>query len=267
STGRGAQVLTLSARSEEALRALSKRYASFVEQGSADLASICYTANTGRSAFEQRAAWVVRERAELVSRLRGFGEGGEQPALLRGVYRNRRPRVAMLFTGQGSQYGGMGRELYQCEPVFKAALDECASVLEGELEVGLLEVLYGASTALLDRTDYTQPALFALGYALRRTWESWGVTPQVVMGHSLGEYMAAQAAGVLTLEAGLKLVASRGRLMQSRCAGGAMLSVMLDAATLSERLAEQGDGLVIAALNGPLQQVVAGPSERIEALR
>ncbi|WP_257755455.1 polyketide synthase [Burkholderia glumae] len=242
STGRGAQVLTLSARSEEALRALSKRYASFVEQGSADLASICYTANTGRSAFEQRAAWVVRERAELVSRLRGFGEGGEQPALLRGVYRNRRPRVAMLFTGQGSQYGGMGRELYQCEPVFKAALDECASVLEGELEVGLLEVLYGASTALLDRTDYTQPALFALGYALRRTWESWGVTPQVVMGHSLGEYMAAQAAGVLTLEAGLKLVASRGRLMQSRCAGGAMLSVMLDAATLSERLAEQGTG-------------------------
>ncbi|KWD48151.1 type I polyketide synthase [Burkholderia ubonensis] len=265
--GRGAQVLTLSARSEEALRALSTRYASFVEQGSADLASICYTANTGRSAFEQRAAWVVRERAELVSRLRAFGEGGEQPALLRGVYRNRRPRVAMLFTGQGSQYAGMGRELYEREPVFRAALDECASLLEGELEVGLLEVLYGASTALLDRTDYTQPALFALGYALRRTWESWGVTPQVVMGHSLGEYMAAQAAGVLTLEAGLKLVASRGRLMQSRCEGGAMLSVMLDAATLRERLAEQGGGLVIAALNGPSQQVVAGTSAQIEVLR
>ncbi|KVT85288.1 hypothetical protein WK59_12225 [Burkholderia ubonensis] len=265
--GRGAQVLTLSARSEEALRALSTRYASFVEQGSADLASICYTANTGRSAFEQRAAWVVRDRAELVSRLRAFGEGGEQPALLRGVYRNRRPRVAMLFTGQGSQYAGMGRELYEREPVFRAALAECASLLEGELEVGLLEVLYGASTALLDRTDYTQPALFALGYALRRTWESWGVTPQVVMGHSLGEYMAAQAAGVLTLEAGLKLVASRGRLMQSRCEGGAMLSVMLDAATLRERLAEQGGGLVIAALNGPSQQVVAGASAQIEALR
>ncbi|KVL12891.1 type I polyketide synthase [Burkholderia ubonensis] len=265
--GRGAQVLTLSARSEEALRALSTRYASFVEQDSADLASICYTANTGRSAFEQRAAWVVRERAELVSRLRAFGEGGEQPALLRGVYRNRRPRVAMLFTGQGSQYAGMGRELYEREPVFRAALAECASLLEGELEVGLLEVLYGASTALLDRTDYTQPALFALGYALRRTWESWGVTPQVVMGHSLGEYMAAQAAGVLTLEAGLKLVASRGRLMQSRCEGGAMLSVMLDAATLRERLAEQGGGLVIAALNGPSQQVVAGASAQIEALR
>ncbi|MEK7919795.1 type I polyketide synthase, partial [Burkholderia contaminans] len=265
--GRGAQVLTLSARSEEALRALSTRYASFVEQGSADLASICYTANTGRSAFEQRAAWVVRDRSELVSRLRAFGGGGEQPALLRGVYRNRRPRVAMLFTGQGSQYAGMGRELYEREPVFRAALDECAGLLEGELEVGLLEVLYGASTALLDRTDYTQPALFALGYALRRTWESWGVTPQVVMGHSLGEYMAAQAAGVLTLEAGLKLVASRGRLMQNRCEGGAMLSVMLDAATLRERLAEQGGGLVIAALNGPSQQVVAGTSAQIEALR
>ncbi|MGG1944880.1 type I polyketide synthase [Trinickia sp. NRRL B-1857] len=265
--GRGAQVLTLSARSEEALRALSTRYASFVEQGSADLASICYTANTGRSAFEQRAAWVVRDRAELASRLRAFGEGGEQPALLRGVYRNRRPRVAMLFTGQGSQYAGMGRELYEREPVFRAALDECASLLESELEVGLLEVLYGASTALLDRTDYTQPALFALGYALRRTWESWGVTPQVVMGHSLGEYMAAQAACVLTLEAGLKLVASRGRLMMSRCEGGAMLSVMLEEAPLRERLAKQGVALVLAALNGPSQQVVAGPLAQIEALR
>ncbi|MGZ2749832.1 amino acid adenylation domain-containing protein [Burkholderia stagnalis] len=265
--GRGAQVLTLSARSEDALRAQASRYAAFVEAGSADLASICYTANTGRSAFEQRAAWVVRERSELVERLRAFGEGGTLPALMRGVYRNRRPRVAMLFTGQGSQYAGMGRQLYERERAFRAALDECAQVLESELEVGLLEVMYGGSTALLDRTDYTQPALFALGYALRRTWESWGVTPQVVMGHSLGEYVAAQAAGVLTLEDGLRLVAQRGRLMQQRCEGGVMLSVGLDAATLRERLAEQGEGVVIAALNGSQQQVVAGPAAAIDALR
>ncbi|MGZ2749831.1 type I polyketide synthase [Burkholderia stagnalis] len=265
--GRGAQVLTLSARSEDALRAQASRYAALVEAGPADLASICYTANTGRSAFEQRAAWVVRERSELAERLRAFGAGGTLPGLMRGVYRNRRPRVAMLFTGQGSQYAGMGRQLYERERAFRAALDECAKVLESELEVGLLEVMYGGSTALLDRTDYTQPALFALGYALRRTWEGWGVTPQVVMGHSLGEYVAAQAAGVLTLEDGLRLVAQRGRLMQQRCEGGVMLSVGLDAATLRERLAEQGEGVVIAALNGSQQQVVAGPAAAIDALR
>ncbi|WDD90201.1 SDR family NAD(P)-dependent oxidoreductase (plasmid) [Burkholderia sp. FERM BP-3421] len=266
--GRGVQVLTLSARSEAALRAQATNYAAFIERSDADLASVCYTANTGRSAFEQRAAWVVRESGELVTRLRDFGAGGALPALMRGVYRNRRPRVAMLFTGQGAQYAGMGRELYEREPVFRAALDACAELLKDELETGLLDVMYGESTALLDRTDYTQPALFALGYALRVTWESWGVTPQVVMGHSLGEYMAAQAAGVLTLEGGLKLVAQRGRLMQRLCEGGSMLSVSLDEQTLRERLSGEGatEG-VIAALNGPLQQVVAGRAEAIDALQ
>jgi amino acid adenylation domain-containing protein len=266
--GRGVELLTLSARSEAALRAMSGNYAAFLRARPAlDLSAVCYTANVGRSAFEQRAAWVVRDRESLVKQLEEFGGGGALPGLRRGVYRNRRPRVAMLFTGQGSQYAGMGGGLYRQEPVFKAALDQCAALLRGELEADLLDVLYGSSTALLDRTDYTQPVLFALGYALRRTWESWGVAPQLVLGHSLGEYLAAQAAGVFSLEDGLRLVARRGQLMQQRCQAGSMLSVALDESGLRQVLAEHGGAVVVAAINGPSQLVVAGGVSEVASLQ
>ena len=266
--GRGVEVLTLSARSEEALRALSAKYARFLDvHAELELAEICYTANAGRSAFEQRAAWVVRDKDSLIRQLQAFGDGAELPALHRGVYRNRRPRIAMLFTGQGAQYAGMGRELYERDQTFRAALDECTELLQGQLEADLLEVLYGSATDLLNRTDHTQPALFSLEYALRRTWESWGVVPQVVLGHSLGEYVAAQAAGVFSLADGLRLVVRRGQLMQQCCEAGAMMSVALEESRLRQELAQQGGGVVVAAVNGPSQLVVAGAVHEIEGFR
>jgi amino acid adenylation domain-containing protein len=265
---RGVALMSLSARSEEALRALAARHAAHLAaHPGLSLAEVCYTANAGRSALEQRAAWVVRDRASLVHALGEFSATGQVAAGSRGVYRNRRPRVAFLFTGQGSQYAGMGRELREREPVFRAALDECAALLEGQLDVSLVELLYGQETGRLNRTDYTQPALFALGYALHRTWAHWGITAQVMLGHSLGEYIAAQAAGVFSLSDALRLVVRRGQLMQRRCRPGSMLSVAMAAGPLQEALARVAGGLVIAAANGPSQQVVAGETAQVARLQ
>ena len=189
--------------------------------------------------------------------------------LVRGQAASRkRLKIAFLFTGQGSQYINMGRELYEQAPTFKQTLDLCNEILCSYLEKPLLSVLYPESgeTSLIDETAYTQPALFAIEYALAKLWESWGIEPTIVMGHSVGEYVAACVAGVFSLEDGLKLIAQRGRLMQNLPSGGEMVAVMASEEKVNQLIAPYRKKAAIAAINGPESVVISGEAEAIEAL-
>jgi len=197
----------------------------------------------------------------LHEQLAAFASGDDPASVLTGaVSQGHRPKVAFLFTGQGAQYPGMGRSLYDSEPTFRNALEHAAAVLDGVLERPLLSVLYPQDNArtALDQTGFTQPALFALEYALARTWQSWGVTPDIVLGHSVGELAAACVAGAFSLEDGLRLIAERARLIQSLPPGGAMTAVFTDADTLGEVLEPHREHLNIATVNGPKLLVVSG---------
>src|SRR5690606_361656 len=236
---RPVQVLALSAQSDEALRELAQRYEAHLADTKASLPDIVFTANTGRTHFAERLALVAESTSGARQTLAAWLDGSAPGGVVRGrVPAGDPPEVVFLFTGQGSQYAGMGRELYESSPVFRSALDRCAAVLEGELEVPLLEVLYpepgGRGEGLLERTEYTQPALFALEWSLAELWRSWGVEPSLVLVHSVGEYVAACVAGVLEVEEALRLVAARGRLMGSLSAGGVMVAVFAAEARVRE---------------------------------
>ena len=175
------------------------------------------------------------------------------------------PQIAFLFTGQGAQFAGMGRDLYDRAPVVRDILDRAAARLDLQLDAPLLDVMFGAqgTEGLLDQTRFTQPALFALEYALAQLWSSWGVRPDMVIGHSVGEFAAACIAGVMGFEDALDLVAERGRLMDGLPEGGGMLSVAAPETALGGML--QG-GLDIAAVNAPEQTVVSGPVDALDRL-
>ncbi len=233
SAGRGGRkrpchILTLSALEAKPLRELAERYSDWLGSGP-DVDSVCFTSNTGRRHFRNRLAAVATTVEELREELTRFVAGRESAGLVIGDTQGEAaPKVAFLFPGQGSQYAGMGRELYETQPVFRGVLEQCASILKPLLEKPLLEVLYGSDSAgLLDGTVYTQSALFAVEYGLAKLWESWGIRPSAVLGHSVGEYVAACTAGVFSLEDGLKLVAARGRLMQTLPSDSPLMEPML----------------------------------------
>ncbi|MET0621646.1 MAG: amino acid adenylation domain-containing protein [Pyrinomonadaceae bacterium] len=263
-------VLSLSAQSDGALRELARRYAEHLplhdEQA---LADVCFTANAGRARFRHRLALTCETREQLAQSLRAFaGEGRADGLSQSHLTGRRRPRSAFLFTGQGAQYRGMGRELYETQPSFRRALNRCDEILRPSLERPLLSVLYGEAESPLDETAYTQPALFALGYALAELWSAWGVEPDFVFGHSVGEYAAACFAGAFTLEEGLTLVAERARLMQSLPPTGEMAAVFADEARVAAAVEPYRGRVSIAAVNGPSNTVISGEREALrEALR
>ncbi|RSS68703.1 type I polyketide synthase [Streptomyces sp. WAC06128] len=242
---------TVSAKTRGSLDAQIARLTDVTGATALDLG---FSLATGRSTFEHRAV--------LLAPVDGVGEPVEV-ARGRAVERS----LAVLFSGQGSQRVGMGRELYARFPVFAGALDEVLSLLDPQLDRPLREVLFAEEgseeAALLDTTGYTQPALFAVEVALFRLVESWGVTPEFVAGHSVGEIAAAFVAGVFSLEDACALVAARARLMQELPAGGAMVAVQATEAEVADRLTS---GLSVAAVNGPDSVVIAGPEAEASAL-
>ncbi|MDZ8033646.1 type I polyketide synthase [Nostoc sp. DedSLP04] len=268
-------LFTLSAQSERALQDLSQQYQNYLlRHPQLALSDICFSVNTGRGQFDHRVAIAVTSSSELVEKLaagQGFSAEGVA-GIFRGYLPNQRrtPKIAFLFTGQGSQYVDMGKTLYQTEPKFHQALQECEAILRTELEIPLLEILYPTTekeqaAALLQQTTYTQPALFALEYALAQLWQSWGIQPDVVLGHSVGEYVAACIAGVFNLEEGLKLIAARGRLMQA-VPGGKMVAVLASESQIRPFLDPYSDRVAIAAVNSPQNVVISGETKVIEAI-
>jgi acyl transferase domain-containing protein len=256
-------ILALSAREAGALGDLASRYANRLSEETA-AADVCFSANAGRSHFSHRLAAVGASAAELREALLAFGEGKPHPGLGVGVGdESSRPRVAFLFTGQGSQYVGMGRELYETSPVFKQALDECATAFAAHQDRDLLDILFSDET--INETRYAQPAIFSLETALSRLWRSWGVEPVAALGHSLGEYAAAHAAGVLGLRDAIRLVAERGRLTQGLAGAGAMAAVLAPHSVVAAEIARSEGALEIAAWNGPEHIVIAGPTSAVES--
>ncbi|KYC40370.1 short-chain dehydrogenase [Scytonema hofmannii PCC 7110] len=266
---RSLHLLSLSAKSEEALKQLANRFsAAFKANPNLNFADVCFTSNTGRSVFDHKLALVAENTIQACEQLTDFSAGKEASGVFAGLpQETRRPKVAFLFTGQGSQYVGMGRQLYEQAPTFRQALDRCDAILRPYLQQPLLSVLYpkDGSNSPIDQTAYTQPALFALEYALYELWRSWGITPNVVMGHSVGEYVAACVAGVFSLEDGLKLIAERSRLMQALPPGGEMAAVLADEATVRTAISPYGQKVAIAAINGPQNVVISGEGESVQA--
>jgi len=256
-------VLPLSARSPQALAALAQRYAGWLDAHSdVDITDVCYTAGVGRSHFEHRAALVVDSVAGARELLAGLAENRLGPGAVRGECGDP-PKTAWLFTGQGSQYPGMARELFDTEPVFAETVQRCADAVDGMLPRPLLEVIFDVDNGeTLRHTSFAQPALFAVEMGLARLWQSWGIEPDVVLGHSVGQYAAACVAGVFSLEDGARLMAERGRLFGSLPEGGRMVAVFADAQQV-ERVAEEFPHLSVAAYNGP-NTVLSGPAADLE---
>ncbi len=258
-------VLPLSARSPQALVALAQRYEAWLNSHpKVDIAEVCLTAGVGRSHFEHRAALVVDSVQSAGEGLAELAENRLRPGVVRGECADR-PTTAWLFTGQGSQYPGMARELFDAEPVFAETVQRCADAVNEILPRPLLEVLFATDREAgetLRHTSFAQPALFAVEMGLARLWQSWGVEPDVVLGHSVGQYAAACVAGVFSLEDGARLMAERGRLFGSLPEGGRMVAVFTDAKHVEET-ASEFPRVSVAAYNGP-NTVLSGPGADLE---
>ncbi len=263
-------LFVLSAKTAAALDASTRQFAATLKSDhKLRLSDVCHTAAVGRAHFDHRLCVQTDSIQQLTQTLSDPALAGQSTELLRGQVESRGgPPIAFLFTGQGSQYVGMGRELYETQPEFQRALDECDEISRQWLDRPLLSILYPSESEAsdIDRTDNAQPALFALEYALARTWMSWGIRPTVLLGHSVGEYVAACVAGVFDLEAGLRLIAARGRLMQALPDVGCMYAVSASESAVAAANTKCKDRVSIAAVNSPSQTVISGESGAVESI-
>jgi acyl transferase domain-containing protein/SAM-dependent methyltransferase len=264
-------LLKLSARAEPALDALAACWSEHLAATAERFTDVCFSANAGRADLPERLAVIAADAAEASARLAAHARGEEAAGVLRGrAAEADRTQVAFLFTGHGAQRVGMGRQLYETQPTFRAAIDECDTLLRPHLPQSLVAVLFAhdgiADSPLLSGMTYSQPALFAIEYALAELWRAWGVEPAMVLGHSVGEYAAAVTAGVFSLADGLKLVAARGRLMDAIPERGAMLALLTDEGTARALVAPFAAHLSVAATNGPSEIVVSGAAAAVYAV-
>jgi|RhiMetdeSRZDD1v2_1073273.scaffolds.fasta_scaffold11376_4 acyl transferase domain-containing protein/surfactin synthase thioesterase subunit/acyl carrier protein len=263
-TERSLHLFGLSAKTETGLLAYAERLHAFLAtHPDMPLADVCYTTNVSRTSFPYRLAVTADTIETLQHKLAALGAG--KPATAITSSRMQAKPVVFLFTGQGSQYPGMARDLYHTQSVFRAVLEQCDALLRPYLDKALLDVLFadGEDALLVHETAYTQPALFAVEYALAQLWQTWGVVPSAVMGHSVGELVAACIAGVFELEEALRLVAERGRLMQSLPKQGAMAAVFAPVAIVREALLSHDDLVSIAAINTPQNTVISGEQQAL----
>jgi len=264
-------LVTLSAKTEEALKQQAATISRFLASTSdVSLSNTAYTLDVGRTHHSHRLAIVTGNMDDLQSELMKLQEG--KKAELRTEVISDTEAVgkkAFLFTGQGAQYCGMGHVLYQTHPLFRKIMDKCDQLLNKEIGGSILEVIYSSGDkdeSRIHQTQYTQPALFVIEYALSQLWLSWGVRPAFVMGHSIGEYVAACVAGIIRLEDALRMVAVRSRIMQSITVPGAMVAVMASEDEVEKYARTYANHVSIAAVNGPRQTVISGYAESVRQM-
>lgn len=261
--GRAAQLLMLSAKSSYSLDKQREQVGAYLKENPGiSLANVENTLISGRCHFDNRSIVVCSDVADAANAL----EAGNKNRLITGQIPENDLSVVFMFTGQGAQHVGMGQELYDSEPVFRDTVDYCAEYLKPVLALDLRHIMYATddldnATARINQTDITQPALFVTEYALAKLWMEWGINPDAMIGHSIGEYVAACLAGVFCLDDALSIVAERARLMQAQSAGK-MLAIRVDEESLAEFLP---DDICLAACNTPGLCVVSAEAERIDA--
>ncbi|MCG8550725.1 MAG: acyltransferase domain-containing protein [Desulfobacterales bacterium] len=256
-------LLALSAKDKTELHTLSSNYIAFLDRHpETNPKDFCYTVNAGQTDGTWRAAVSGKDNLELAKELahlktNDLSLGGSQ-----GVSSM---NPAFLFTGQGSQYPGMGRDLYCQQPVFREEMDRCIAILSDSHAISLKQLLFEQNDSqLLDQTANTQPALFSLEYAMAQMYRSWGIEPAFVMGHSVGEFVAACVAGVFSLEDGLKLISARGRLIQTLPQEGKMVACLCAGKLVEDAITPYGNDISVAAANGPANTVISGKNAAVK---
>ncbi|OUD15249.1 type I polyketide synthase [Thioflexithrix psekupsensis] len=268
---RSHHLLLLSAKTPAALMAMVQQYQDFLNHNSDSLADIAYTSQVGRSYFTERLALIAENKAQLQQQLAEI-TADHLPDFVYRSTTQKKPQIAFLFSGQGAQYINMGKTLYETQALFRQIIDDCDAQLKDILPISLLKVLYPDALAIdgespwLDHTQYTQPALFVLEYALAKLWQAWGVQPAAVLGHSVGEYVAACIAGVFSLTDALTLIAARGRLMASLPAGGVMMTLFAPLEQVKIAVAPYEKTVSIAAINSPANIVISGAAKEVQTI-
>ena len=262
-------VFPVSARTPEALKSFARAYRSFLGGSGSEipLYDICRTAARHRSHYEERFALTAANHEDLCRLLDDVIEDRPRRDIARGRAGHRPESIVFVCSGQGSQWARMGASLLRAEPVFRAAIEECEGIIPRYANWSLIEQLSAPEgQSKLAETEYAQPAIFAIEVALARLWESWGIVPAAIIGHSAGEIAAAHIAGVLSLNDALRIVVARGRLMQAATGHGKMATVRLPPSIVAKDLAPYGTRLSIAAINSPESTVISGDSDAVEGL-